>query len=413
MNDSTRRIILVISLAIIVLAIYWLSHPTDSSTSLDQSSLNSHTGNANAVAGATSIPSQGQNSTFQNDSTTPLFSPKTTYISDPARIASKALQYTRAPELNGITGAINTYGAPITLEGLRGKVVLLDFMTYSCINCIRTFPALSAWYSTYKDQGLVVIGVHTPEFQFEKEYDNVAAAVQQYHLLFPIVLDNNMAVWNAYHNRYWPHQFLIDEDGFIRYDHIGEGGDTDTDVMIRKLLEEAGSAPNNQTATIITNAPSPDETNVMLMSPETYTGSDRNPGIGSAKSNCASNTCTYEDASSHQRDVIYLNGTWDQENEYLQYAGSEVGYLSLAYQADAINAVLSTDQGTFETEVLLDGKPLTSSVAGKDIIFHDGLSYVNATMSRLYELTNHDFAAHEITLITKNPNFRINSFTFG
>lgn len=146
--------------------------------------------------------------------------------------------YPKAPELIGIAGYIN---APdnLTIASLRGKVVLLDIWTYTCINCIRTLPYIESWHEKYADDGLVIIGVHSPEFEFEKDYNNVLAAVEKYGLQYPVVLDSEHATWNAYQNRYWPHKYLIDANGRIRYDHIGEGGYDETEAKIVELLSEA------------------------------------------------------------------------------------------------------------------------------------------------------------------------------
>lgn len=139
-------------------------------------------------------------------------------------------QFKLAPELTGISGYINTAdGQKLTLADLKGKVVIVDFWTYSCINCIRTIPYLNAWYDKYADKGLVIVGVHSPEFEFEKNYDNVKTAVEKFGIKYPVVQDNDKGTWNAYQNRYWPHKYLIDDEGYIRYDHIGEGGYADTE----------------------------------------------------------------------------------------------------------------------------------------------------------------------------------------
>src|SRR5258708_2148634 len=139
-----------------------------------------------------------------------------------------------APELTGITAWINS--TPLTLASLRGKVVLVDFWTYTCINCIRTLPYVTTWYNTYKDQGFVVIGVHTPEFEFEKKYSNVVDAVNRFKILYPVAQDNNYATWNAYQNQYWPAHYLLDKQGHIRQVHFGEGNYTETENAIRSLL---------------------------------------------------------------------------------------------------------------------------------------------------------------------------------
>ena len=153
------------------------------------------------------------------------------------RIAAKEEEFKRAAEITGPTGYINTDG--VSLERLRGeKVVLLEFWTYTCFNCQNAQPYINGFHDKYSDEGLQVVGVHSPEFEFEKDYDNVAAAVQEAGIQYPVVLDNNYATWNAYNQLYWPAWYLIDADGFIRYKHFGEGAYDATEKKIRELLTE-------------------------------------------------------------------------------------------------------------------------------------------------------------------------------
>lgn len=146
--------------------------------------------------------------------------------------------YPRAAEITNPTGFINTKNVSIQRLAEEHKVVLLDFWTYDCINCQHTQPHLNGWYEKYKKDGLVIVGVHTPEFGYESNYSNVRAAVERANIRYPVVLDNHYATWNAYDNHYWPAMYLIDASGHIRYKHIGEGAYRQTDAMIRKLLAE-------------------------------------------------------------------------------------------------------------------------------------------------------------------------------
>ena len=160
-----------------------------------------------------------------------------------------------APELRDTGAWINS--EPFTLASRRGEVVLLDFWTYTCINCQRTLPYMKSWHEKYGDAGLVVLGVHTPEFQFEELLENVQEAVDEFGLLYPIVQDNDYGTWRAFSNRYWPAKYLIDKDGFIRYTHFGEGRYEQTEQWIRALLEEAGadlSEISNETVPVTTLA---------------------------------------------------------------------------------------------------------------------------------------------------------------
>lgn len=149
---------------------------------------------------------------------------------------------TLAPEFTGIDTWLNT--APLTLRQLRGKVVLIDFWTYTCINCIHTLPYVERWHEKYKDQGLVVIGVHTPEYPFERSTDNVRAAIRHFNLRYPVAQDNDYATWRAYQNRYWPAFYLLDQTGHIVYSHFGEGEYAETEAQIQRLLAKNTTPPH-------------------------------------------------------------------------------------------------------------------------------------------------------------------------
>ncbi len=173
-----------------------------------------------------------------------------------------------APDFVGVTKWLNT-DKPLSSKDLKGKVVLVDFWTYTCINCIRTLPHVTAWYDKYKDQGLVVVGVHTPEFEFEKETDNVLSAIKKYNIHYPVAQDNNYATWNNYSNQYWPAEYLIDVNGQVRRTHFGEGEYEQTEQAIQELLKEAGKKVSASLVNM------PDQTPNSQLSPETYVGSKR------------------------------------------------------------------------------------------------------------------------------------------
>src|SRR3989338_266338 len=165
--------------------------------------------------------------------------PRTSSGQDEMKKEDKMKRYELAKEITTPDDFINTDSKPITIGEFVGKkVVLIDFWTYSCINCQRTTPYLNAWDEKYKDKGLVIIGIHTPEFEFEKDYNNVKAAVEKFGIQFPVVLDNDYSTWTAYRNQYWPRKYLIDIDGYIVYDHIGEGAYEETEKKIQEALSE-------------------------------------------------------------------------------------------------------------------------------------------------------------------------------
>ena len=152
--------------------------------------------------------------------------------------AAPAAAAPQAPEFTGIEKWLNS--EPLTMESLRGKVVLVDFWTYTCINCIRTLPYVTSWHQKYKDQGLVVVGVHTPEFPFERSTPNVEKALQRFGITYPVAQDNRYTTWEAYRNRYWPAAYLIDKQGRIVYSHFGEGRYQETEAEIQRLLAQPG-----------------------------------------------------------------------------------------------------------------------------------------------------------------------------
>jgi thiol-disulfide isomerase/thioredoxin len=157
-----------------------------------------------------------------------------------ASAAAKLPDIGPAPELQGLSDWINS--APLTLESLRGKVVLIDFWTYSCVNCLRTLPHVSGWYEKYKDQGLVIIGIHAPEFSFEHQSNNVRDAIERYHIKYPVALDNSYSTWEAFQNQYWPAHYFIDKQGHIRHEHFGEGQYDESESVIQQLLAEGSPA---------------------------------------------------------------------------------------------------------------------------------------------------------------------------
>lgn len=359
-----------------------------------------------------------------------------------------------APELRGIDGWINS--RPLTLAELRGKVVLLDFWTYSCVNCIRTFPYLKEWYRKYGDQGLVIIGVHTPEFEFEKVKGNVAEAAASHGLEYPIALDNGYATWNAFFNDAWPAKYLIDQKGDLRYRHLGEGAYAETEQAIRGLLAETGAEitriPPNRSAD-----PAADRRAFSLdlgrgITRELYAGYHRNQALPStAFATLMGDTPSYimaeeyylqrdaeifyVDPGDHLNHFIYLQGLWSNGPESITHARAAENfedYVAVKFYATSVNAVLSRGEMTAldagsgaapppsgpdggVLRVTLDGQPLTRAQAGRDLRFDDaGNSFVLVEEPRLYGLVRlEQFSSHELRLGVMAPNLSLFSFTFG
>ncbi|HUO50016.1 MAG TPA: redoxin family protein [Candidatus Paceibacterota bacterium] len=334
----------------------------------------------------------------------------------------KSLIYQKAPELVSPDGYINTGGQPISIGQFKGKnVVLVDFWTYSCINCIRTIPYVEMWYQKYKDQGLVIIGVHTPEFAFEHVYDNVVNATKQLGITYPVVQDNEYQTWNAFGNEYWPREYLIDIDGYIVHDHAGEGDYDVTEAAIQKALAERAARLGTTIATSSSatpqNAIAIDFNSVQ--SPETYFGSNRNVYLGNGQQGKAG-TQSFTESTTVDPNTLYLIGTWDIEPEYAQTpasTGGSIGSDRIEYRYHAKNVYFvsgSANDGEIDVEVLQDSKPLDATNAGSDVFFKDGKSYVKISGNRLYNITkNADYGDHLLELIVSQPGLQAFTFTFG
>lgn len=284
----------------------------------------------------------------------------------PTKTEEKVIEKThgpKAPEIINPSGYINTDGKPITIGEFKGKkVVLLDVWTYSCINCQRTLPYVESWYEKYKDKGLVVIGLHTPEFAFEKIQKNVESAVKGFNLTYPVVLDNDYSTWTAYGNQYWPRKYLINEDGEIIYDHIGEGNYEETEMAIQKALSEL----NNKDVIVPISAPK----NVIsvdsgkVSSPEVYFGSNRNEYLGNGKRGLSGPQSLILPMML-SANTLYLNGTWNFSGEFV--SSQTAGKIVFKYSAKNVYMVASSDTGVSVT-VLKDGvKEKTLFISGNKL----------------------------------------------
>jgi thiol-disulfide isomerase/thioredoxin len=327
-------------------------------------------------------------------------------------------QFSKAPDFAGISGYINTN--PITLKDLKGKVALVDFWTYSCINCIRTLPYLVDWNAKYSDKGLVIVGVHTPEFEFEKNTDNVKAAVQKFGIKYPVLQDNDKGTWNAFHNSYWPRKYLIDSDGYIRYDHIGEGGYAETEKVIQTLLAERaaqqGATTLNFNSTGLANPSNVQTVDFSKVnSPELYLGYQfaRDP-LGSPEGFHPGQLVNYSIPNSNLTpNLVYLQGTWKNNPDNLELAGDS-GKIVLVYSAKSINIVAG---GTGKAHVSEDGiksggsSGSTNSSKGSD---RNSNGQFSIDGQRLYNIASHDnYGNHYIVLDVKGKGFQAYTFTFG
>ncbi len=271
-------------------------------------------------------------------------------------------------------------------------------------------PYLNAWYDKYNNQGLQIISIHSPEFDFEKNQQNVADAVKQYGIKYPVVLDNNYGTWNAYQNRYWPHKYLIDIDGFVVYDHIGEGSYEETERKIQELLKERQTALGTQEK-ISTDIARPNNTetvdDTLPQTPETYFGAARNVQLGNGPRGQVGSQ-TFGPPPSLSNDIFYLLGTWNIQPEYAE-SGKNAG-LTMKYRAGKVFLVAGAAHPV-TVRVLRDGKPLGDE-RGRDVAPD---STVTIQENRLYRLIEDPsgYGEHTITLEIEQTGLQIYTFTFG
>jgi cytochrome c biogenesis protein CcdA/thiol-disulfide isomerase/thioredoxin len=302
-----------------------------------------------------------------------------------------------APKFAGIDAWINS--RPLTMQELRGKVVLIDFWTYSCINCVRTLPYITAWDKKYRDQGLVIVGVHSPEFEFEKNIDNVKAAVAHDGIHYPVALDNNLDTWSNFNNRYWPAHYLIDRTGQVVYTHFGEGDYDVTENNIRYLLGLKGEAA----PVAAVNEFSPDQT------PETYLGYARAHNFASPENPKLDGVRSYSFPAKLVRNEWALRGKWKIESEKI-VAEEKHDVLRLNFKARKVFLVLGSASGKpIQASIKLNGVAVGGN-AGKDA----PQGTVTVARNTLYELIDQQAMKSGLLEIeTKQPGLEAYAFTFG
>jgi cytochrome c biogenesis protein CcdA/thiol-disulfide isomerase/thioredoxin len=315
------------------------------------------------------------------------------------------------PDFSGATAWINS--APITLESLRGKVVLVDFWTYSCINCLRTLPYIKAWNEKYKASGLVIIGVHTPEFPFEKDEANVRKAVKDLGVVYPVPMDNDYKIWRSFNNEYWPADYFIDATGKIRFHHFGEGAYEESEQWIRTLLKEASQGPIPETVTHIAASATeaaPDSDDVQ--SPETYVGYARAQDFASPGGLNQDDPQLYRAPASLKLNQWALDGQWKDEDQVATSLAANTG-ISFRFHARDLHLVLGppTDGKTVRFRVTVDGHA-PGADHGVDT---DAEGYGVVTEDRLYQLIRQRGGIQDRTFRIEFlvPGVRAYSFTFG
>ena len=347
----------------------------------------------------------------------PEFPDNLTWFNPPshlaASLADESRREARAKRADGLK-----------LKDLKRNVVLVDFWTYSCVNCIRALPYLKQWHERYKDHGLVIVGIHSPEFEFEKDSQNIEKAIKQFDIQYPVVSDAKHQIWNLYHNAFWPRKLLIDSGGTIVHDHVGEGGYEEIELAIQKELNKIAFEP------VKFPEPIPDKGAGGVCyptTPEYYLGSFRghygNPSTSSGQAPStdseqapSADSGSYNDDKSHDKDTAYLQGIWQIEPEYIEHPKENQGdYLLLNFRAVEVNLVMGT-KDNFEAvvEVQLDSKPLEQAIFGEDVILKDGKTLVKVKEHRMYNLI--DSVAHlqgELKILVNSAGWQAFAFTFG
>ncbi|MDI1495765.1 MAG: Redoxin domain-containing protein [Cenarchaeum symbiont of Oopsacas minuta] len=313
------------------------------------------------------------------------------------------------PKLVGIADYINT--SPEDLQNaMKDKVILYDIWTYSCVNCIRTLPYITAWDEKYSDQGLLIIGIHSPEFEFEKETENVKRAVAKYDINYPVVLDNDMETWSAFENRYWPRKYIADHEGYIRYDHIGEGGYKESERKIQELLLERSIAFGMEFEQMNSTVDIDEFVHTNGPTPEIYFGyklalPNRNY-LANSNGFSPNNIVSYVLPTTLTPNSFHMGGDWHNGKDGMSLI-SESGDIVLPFYAKEVNIVAS---GNASLSITLDGNVIPEIHAGMDVM--DGL--VDVSDARLYNIISSPNAdEHILKISTSSPGFEIFTFTFG
>ncbi|HXN14141.1 MAG TPA: redoxin family protein [Candidatus Acidoferrales bacterium] len=311
-----------------------------------------------------------------------------------------------APELDG--GQWIQHG-PVSLKALRDKaVVLIDFWDYTCVNCIRTLPYVVAWNKRYAQAGLVVVGVHAPEFSFASEGSHVAEAAARFGIEYPIVLDNEYAIWRGYSNRFWPAKYLIDAKGRIRYYHFGEGAYQETELAIQGLIRELNPAAN---------LPSPMEpvrdsdrpgAVCYRVTPELYLGHARGQ-FGNFEGVVRDRPHDYRDVGPHVEGMTYLAGRWSVEQESARSEGAGAA-ISLRYTAKDVNLVMAPPSGaSVHAQITLE----SGQRAGDDVTFEGDRGFITVDRPRMYSVVANDtVVSGSLTIRAEAAGLAVYAFTF-
>jgi thiol-disulfide isomerase/thioredoxin len=338
-------------------------------------------------------------------------------------------QFKKAPEFVQISGYINTpNNNPLTLSSLKGKVVLVYIWTYTCINSIRPMPYIDDWNQKYSNNGLVIVGLHSPEFTFEKNYTNVKAAVQRFGISYPVLLDSDHGTWDAYENQYWPRFYLIDTQGNIRYDHIGEGSYDQIEKAIQSLLAERAALMGTKEISFNTKPTTVIKPGSLYYvdlrqntTPEIYIGySTARTPLGNPEGFKPDQIISYSipPNTNFKPHIAYLQGNWKNNPDNMQLQ-SDTGRIVLTYYAKSVNIIAGgkgggsvfNDEGVEKASAAMSTSKISNKSLGEDLS-PDGSFRIDG--QRLYNLAIHDnYAAHSIVIDVKGKGFQFYTITFG
>lgn len=304
---------------------------------------------------------------------------------------------------------------PLSMRGLRGQVVLVDFWDYTCGNCLRTLPYVKEWHRRYLDKGLTIIGVHAPEFNFARTAEHVERAIRKYGLEYPIVLDNEFQIWQSFTNRCWPAKYLIDKEGYVRYYHFGEGGYGETEDAIQKLLREINPQvilPAPMEPVRKTDEPG---TRCYPVTPELYLGSARGR-LGNESGYAENDVKDYQAAADYLPDLAYLDGPWFASKEFIAACplDGRPSRLLIRYTAAEVNLVMSAQEaGLGVVRIQLDGQPVVAEEAGEDVRHDREGTVISVPEPRMYRLVkNNKVGSRLLELSTSTRGFEAYAFTF-
>ena len=328
---------------------------------------------------------------------------------DELTITNQELGTKKAPNLVGIAHYLNTTPEELAKK-MENKVVLYDIWTYSCINCIRTLPFITSWDEKYSEQGLLIVGIHSPEFEFEKDPQNVKIAIEKYGITYPVVMDNDMKTWKAFENNYWPRKYIADHEGNLRYDHIGEGSYQETERIIQQLLDERSIALDLDNISENKLVSIEEFEHTLFRTPELYFGykfaQNRNQ-LGNDEGFQPGRIVQYSEPNNIELNKFYPIGNWKNNEDSMELTEAS-GSIKVLFDAKEVNIVTENNA---QLEIFLDGVPLTKEHAGLDIKFENKMDVSNAGM---YNIINTETSiSHIMEIRIEGKGFQAFTFTFG